>query len=145
MSTSSKRLSGYAYRFISNKAQHKAAQPELTALYTFKSDSGHQYIVEIEHYSYHLYIIKFYLKAHSLSKYKFSLLTGNGHVRKIIYICINLLLDVIDKDSLAYFGFFAARSFNKREKYIEEKNYTSATVYMNGLSETSFLVQLSSI
>ncbi len=76
--------------------------------FTFVAKNNQRYIVNVEQYKYNLYIIKFYLKAHSDSPNKFALLTGFNDAVKVINTCLEIMIYLYKLDKTASFGFIGA-------------------------------------
>jgi len=99
----------YPFRYIMTKRDENA-QPHLTTrLYSFKSDKNRTYHVEIEEYVGHVFMVKFYLKAHRQSPLRYNLLTNLGAAQKIIYTVIHIMLNIFrefhdQKPSFAFMG-----------------------------------------
>lgn len=106
-------------------------------LYTFKCQFNHTYIVEIEKHKRNIYIIQYYLKSHSDSKNKYSLIISKDSKRdkigtKNFLIVLNTIQDLmfsyLSRNQKASFGFIGAESknFNKssvlKTKKLETKN-----------------------
>lgn len=102
-------MEGYPFIFQMNDNNNADALWETTLQYRFKSTkSHHTYIVRVEKYPKHCYCFKFYDKAHSHSKNKFSLKTGTFEPRNIFYTIFHIMLDVLNKDNEASFFFIGA-------------------------------------
>lgn len=100
---------GYRFIFQMNDKTEHTDKLEYTLQYRFTSDrSHHSYIVRVERYKENTYCIKFYDKANTRSKNKFSLRTGTFEPRTIFYTLINIMLDVLNKDPKASFFFIGA-------------------------------------
>lgn len=100
---------GYRFFFQMNDKTEHDDKLEYTLQYRFTSErSNHSYIVRVERYIEHTYCIKFYDKANTQSKNKYSLRTGTFEPRTIFYTLINILLDVLENDSKASFFFIGA-------------------------------------
>jgi len=86
-------------------------------LYSFNCPHNHQYIVHIEEYEHQLFMLKFHLKSHSNSKYKYQLATNIddlSRVTGIIRTCLNIIQhEFLGQDENASFGFIGASSRNK--------------------------------
>jgi len=87
-------------------------------LWHFKSTlTNHTYIVRIERYAQHICAVKFYLKVHSDSKNKYSLLTGLKEPRNVILTILDITIKYSSIDPYSCFTFFAAQDFsNKTER-----------------------------
>ena len=83
-------------------------------LYSFKSPKTHQtYWVWVEVYKHHFYAVKFHLKAHRHSEYKYNLMTGLYEARQCIRTCMAIMEEVAKNDSLASFGFIGANKIDE--------------------------------
>ncbi len=101
-------------------------------LYSFKCEFNHTYIVEVEKHRNDIYLIQFYLKSHTDSDDKFSLLIPSNSKKKKkgtknFLIILNTLQDLIfsylSRNPKASFGFIGARTlnFNKTRKALRTK------------------------
>ena len=78
-------------------------------LWKFRSRKSNKwYIVEVEHFPFHFYGLKFYWKGVASSKERYSLLTNDFEPRTIVMSCINIMMHYFKKDELASFGFVGA-------------------------------------
>jgi hypothetical protein len=77
----------------------------------FKSRKNHTYLVYIDEFEdYHLCIIKFFLKAHSLSEKKFQLMTKNDEAASLITTCIVIMWEFYKANPYRSFGFIGMNS-----------------------------------
>lgn len=91
-------------------------------LYTFKSTKSNLwYIVLVEQYEHDVFAVKFYPKKWSNSEHKYQMLTGTNEPRRIINTCINVMLNIYEKNPNASFGFIGANRIN--ESTNETKRY----------------------
>ncbi len=91
-------------------------------LYTFKSTKSNLwYIVLVEQYEHDVFAVKFYPKKWSNSKHKYQMLTGTNEPRRIINTCINVMLNIYEKNPNASFGFIGVNRIN--ESTNETKRY----------------------
>jgi hypothetical protein len=85
-------------------------------LYSFKSPKSHQtYWVWVEVYKHHFYAVKFHLKAHRHSEYKYNLMTGLYEARQCIRTCMAIMQEVAKNDPMASFGFIGANRIDESE------------------------------
>lgn len=86
--------------------------------YRFNVDENNCYMVNVEEYDHHVYILKFCLESHQDNKHKFNVLTNIGHseARKVIYTCVQIGLSIYEKNSLASFGFVASPTIDELRK-----------------------------
>jgi hypothetical protein len=77
----------------------------------FKSRKNHTYLAYLDEFEdYHLCIIKFFLKAHSLSEKKFQLLTGNNEAAGLITTCLAIMWQFYKENPYRPFGFIGMNS-----------------------------------
>jgi hypothetical protein len=85
-------------------------------LYSFKSPKSHQtYWVWVEVYRHHFYAVKFHLKAHRHSDFKYNLMTGFNEARPCIRTCMAVMQEVAKSDPKASFGFIGANRIDEPE------------------------------
>ena len=112
-------------------------------LYTFKCEFNHSYMVEVEKCKPNIYIIQFYLKSHSDSEKRHSLIISedskgkrNGATNFLIVLNTiqDLMFSYLSRNNKASFGFVGAKSinFNKQRvlktKGLEIENEDGTTV-----------------
>ena len=106
----------YKYRFKTNIKINGESDSILTRkLYTFDSSNTNQtYWVYVDECVHNICVIKFHLKNHRNSKYKYNLLTNLGEARSVVYTCLNLLINEFHyKNRYTSFGFIAS---NKKDE-----------------------------
>lgn len=114
---------GYPFIFSMNDYGELANGMEYAMQYRFRSTkSSHTYIVRIEKYERHAYCVKFYDKAVSCSKNKYSLRTNTFEARTILYTVIHIMMDVYAKDPMASF-FFTGAEDEKDEAAVSTRRY----------------------
>lgn len=100
---------GYSFIFSMNDTTEADGEFLSVLQYRFKSaKSHHTYIVRVEKYIHHVYCLKFFDKAMTNSKHKFSLRTNTFEPRTIFYTLYHIMLDVLQKDAKASFFFIGA-------------------------------------
>lgn len=126
--------SAYPFRFI-QRDKGDFSGLFYVLLYTFKSTKSKLvYMVRVEEYEYNIYAVKFYQKAHSLSKNKYKLMTNTNEPRRIINTCINIMLSIYQENKRASFGFIGANGFNEDISYTKRYRVYSriiATYFSN--------------
>ena len=107
----------YNYRFVQNEAMIDNDIILTRKIYSFKStQTNHTYIVLIDECKYDLYVIKFYLKNHRLSEYKYNILSNLKEPRNVLYTCMSIAIDEIyQNNDRASFGFVAANLKNEEK------------------------------
>lgn len=114
---------GYPFVFTMIDRSKDSESLEYTLQYRFKSErSNHTYIVRVERYKHSSYCVKFFDKAHTDSKNKFSLRTNTFEARTIFYTIYHILLDVIKKDPCASFFFIGAED-EKDDSIVATRRY----------------------
>ena len=77
---------------------------------------SHQwYWVWVEVYEHHFYAVKFHLKNHRNSPYKYNLLTGLNEARPVINTCVAIMEEVASRDERSSFGFIGANMIGEPE------------------------------
>ncbi len=85
-------------------------------LYSFKSTKSNQtYWVWVEVYKYHVYAVKFHLKAHRNSPHRYNVMTGLNEARQCIHTCMAIMAEVAKTDPKASFGFIGANKLDETE------------------------------
>jgi len=95
------------YPFRKSSVIPKRGDPALKAthIYTFTTRKKTRYIVNVDEYKLDVYIVKFFVKSHSSSKSRYSLLTNERDARKIIYTCVEIGNSIYSNNNIASFGF----------------------------------------
>lgn len=84
-------------------------------IWHFKSTlTNHTYIVRIERYAHHICAVKFYLKEHTDSKNKYSLLTGLKEPRNVVLTILDITIKYSLSDPYSCFTFFASQDLNNK-------------------------------
>jgi len=68
-------------------------------IYTFTTSKRAHYIVNVEEYRFDVYVVKFHLKSHSNSKWKYNLLTSQHDARRIIYTCVDIGQEIFSRNN----------------------------------------------
>lgn len=113
----------YPYQFVQKIWTDENAFLKYKLLYTFKSPKSHQwYWVWVEVYNYHMYAVKFHLKAHRNSPNKYSIMTGLNEARPLVRTCIAIMQEISNHDPESSFGFIGANM--ECETVANTKRYT---------------------
>ncbi|TFF35359.1 hypothetical protein [Mucilaginibacter psychrotolerans] len=91
--------------------------------YNFRSEKNY-YLVEVERYALDIYVVKFYLKKHKQSPYKYNILTNEHKGSRVINTCVQIMLSIYHKNELPSFGFVGANTINKESGFEEPKAQT---------------------
>lgn len=114
---------GYPFVFVMNDKGEADDILEYVMQYRFKSSkSNHTYIVRVERYIHHAYCVKFYDKANSGSRNKYSLRTNTYEPRRILFTIYSIMRDILNKDYLASFFFIGAED-EKDELGVATRRY----------------------
>lgn len=89
--------------------------------FRFKTHKNNTYIVDVEKYKENVYIIKYYLKNHSLSENKYSLRTNENIAHKIFGTCLEIAQYLLEKDKKASFGYIGVNDIT--ESKVNTKRY----------------------
>ena len=129
---------GCPYIHKNSRAEKDGSMSFRRHTYTFKSPKSNQtYLVEVDEFSdFLLYVVKFYLKNHRLSKDKFRLQTRLNEASRCIGTCINIMVELHQKNPHRSFAFIGAASESENSdntkrfrlyKKIMEAVFSSAT------------------
>jgi hypothetical protein len=121
-------------RYDFYKIQGNQKDREKVEIYRFKNDFKDIYIVEIFHYDFNVYAIKFSLKNHRYSKERYNICykqdhrkkfgydTGNSNFIKVLNTVLSIVIEIIKKDRLASFGFMGAPKISEADPKINAEN-----------------------
>lgn len=78
--------------------------------YRFNVDEENRYLVMVEEYQNHVFILKFCLEKNQDDTDKFNVLLNIGYTKakKVLLTCVQIALSIYEKNSLASFGFIAS-------------------------------------
>lgn len=130
---------GYPFVFSMIDYTDKDEFLECTYQYRFKSmRSHHTYIVRVEKYKEHCYCLKFFDKANTLSRNKYSLRSNTFEARTILFTLYHIMLEVLNNDSLASFFFIGAED-EKDEPGTSTRRYRIYRKFVSSIiSENKF-------
>lgn len=112
-------------------------------IYRFKNDFNDVYLVEVFHYEYNVYAIKFFMKKHRLSPNKYSMTyprkfkekrgfkTGNLNFLKVMNTVLTISLEIKKNDTLASFGFMGAPRANENDPNENSENINADCTVAN--------------
>lgn len=115
--------SWYKFSKVGVDKTHNKKYLKEVITYSFKSDRNY-YLVEVEAYTNHIYIVKFYLKKDKQNPLKYHLLTNENKGSRIISTCIRIMFHIYQKNRLASFGFIGANTISKESGFEEPKQLT---------------------
>ena len=104
-------MKGYKYRYVQNlPLDNEPGEIQARLLYSFKSPQSKQtYWVIVDKCVQDIYVIKFHLKAHRYSEYKYNVLTNLHEARTVLYTCIEIMLnEIYANNDTASIGFVGA-------------------------------------
>jgi hypothetical protein len=103
---------GFNFQYRTKRpSYHKSDILIYTHIYVFHTPransrgKGDKYVVNIEEYKNNVFIMKFFKQKHSDSNKRYSILTNEFIARKIIMTCVNIGIEMLQKNNLASFGF----------------------------------------
>lgn len=120
------------YQFIRCHGNNKVARKY--EVFRFQNDFNDKYLVEVFHYDYNVYAIKFFMKKHRLSENRYNITypqkfkerrgckTGNSNFLKVMNTVLKISLEISKKDNLASFGFMGAPKLKENDPKINSKN-----------------------
>ncbi|WP_264537522.1 hypothetical protein [Flavobacterium sp. N1736] len=104
-------------------------------VYKFNVDEN-RYMVTVEEYQHHFYVLKFCLENHRDNHDKFNVLINIGHAkaRKVLLTCVKIGMSIYEQNPLASFGFIASPTteelgktgFNATKRLLVYKHFTES-------------------
>ena len=105
----------YLHKFVTKKNPLPLVDFfEYKLIYSFKANK-YRYLAEVEVYKYNMHVVKFYPKHLSDATNKFNVILNSEYPPRIIRTCINIMLQILDENKFANFGFLG--SFSLSEDY----------------------------
>jgi hypothetical protein len=84
--------------------------------FSFKNKFNKKYIIKVEEFDKKIFILKFFLKTHTMSDNRFNVLTGERDAFRIFSTCLNVLYYIKSEvETEASFGFIGARALGKED------------------------------
>lgn len=108
------------FRYVNNSKIEREGQRVIEHKLTF-SCNNHKYIVNVEQYECDLFVVKFYLHSHRLSKNKYKLLTDLNNAGPVIRTCLDILLFFYHKNP--YSSFLVVGESGIKESQVETKRF----------------------
>lgn len=83
--------------------------------YKFNVAENNHYLVTVEEYEHHVFVLKFCLENHQDNNDKFNVLINIGatQARKAILTCIHIAISIYENNPLASFGFIASPTIDE--------------------------------
>lgn len=100
----------YDFKFIMTTEKTEGELAFLEHKFAFRTIHNQRYIVNVEEYSFNVFVIKFHLKAHTDSLNKYRVLTNLDYAPSIIGTCIEIMLEYYRKNPYSSFGFIGINS-----------------------------------
>ena|SRR5690349_3135458 len=97
-------------------------------MYNFESERR-RYVCLVELFKHNIYVVKYYAAVHSKSNRKYQILFNDEKPARIIRTCLNIMLEFINFDGKASFGFVAAYSASKKGKQETKANNQRYRIY----------------
>lgn len=129
--------SSYSYRFI-HKSKPITKDTYLWEYkYSFTCNKNHRYIVNVEEYKYDVFAVKFHLKAHSNSNYKYQLTVKNNYAPRILGTIVEIMLSIYQNNPKASFCYIGAASLDETQT-ITKRARIYRYMMVNLFSEVNF-------
>ncbi len=104
----------YEFQYRNHKSGEMLGEPwEKEHLYTFKDKHHRKYIVVVEEYGYSFFAIKFHLRKDRNNPKKYELLTGYHDPARVIRTCVDIMIDLYQKNPYSSFGFKGSNSIGE--------------------------------
>ncbi|MFZ0597107.1 MAG: hypothetical protein WAM46_09005, partial [Flavobacterium sp.] len=107
--------------------------------YKFHVGENNHYLVTVEEYEHHVFVLKFCLENHQDNNDKFNVLINIGatQARKAILTCIHIAMTIYENNPLASFGFIASPTpdelgttgFNTTKRLLVYKSFVEYFFY----------------
>src|ERR1700740_170451 len=97
-------------------------------VYKFKA-AKRLYLIHVDEHEHKTYIIKFFTQKSEKSKYKYNLLVGDYDASRIIATCVNVMLDILEKNELASFAFIGAETYEDGQSLEKGKISKRFSIY----------------
>jgi hypothetical protein len=110
-------IRGYDFNFRTKRPPYHPSDILIyTHIYTFHNKNKMKYVVNVEEYNHHVFIMKFFRQKHTDSKLRYIILTKEYDARKIIQTCVNIGIHLLKEFPLASFGFLGMPTAKELEK-----------------------------
>lgn len=130
----------YTYKFITKQNPLPGDFYISKSIFSFEAEK-YRYIAEVEIYEHNMFVVKFFPKHLSESKFKFSIILNEEYAPKIIRTCINIMLEISSTNPLANFGFLGSNTiienFNE-SRYMTQRYRIYRQLMLNFFSEKSY-------
>ena len=110
----------YSFNKVGCKKPYTNHNFVITHIYSFKTNRA-RYIAEIEEYKHLIYIIKFYRKCDIHNAHKYNILTHEYNCTQIVSTCIRILVEILNKNPAASFGFLGSNTINNGREELKQK------------------------
>jgi hypothetical protein len=111
---------GYQLEFVQKRQIHDESDHLFTLIYKFHSPkTGLIYIINADYHSFDVFAIKFYVKQHRRSEYKYSKITNKGDLINILISNAKIIPELLKNYTTASFGFIGSRTIDQKSRKIE--------------------------
>ncbi len=111
---------GYDLKFVIKIPCKDITSHKFTLVYKFYSPlTKYIYILNADYHAEDVFAIKFYVKQHSKSDYKYSKITNKKDLPNILITCAKVVPILMAEFPTASFGFAASRSLDDRANKVE--------------------------
>lgn len=112
---------GYDLDFVQKRPCKDGTAHKFTLVYKFYSPlTKYIYILHADYHDEDFFAIKFYVKQHSKSDFKYSKITNKGDLPNILVTCAKVVPVLLKEYPTASFGFAASRSLDEVTKKVED-------------------------
>jgi hypothetical protein len=112
---------GYELEYVTKKPCRDGSAHQFTLIFKFYSPrTGYIYILNADYHSEDVFGIKFYVKQHRKSDFKYSKITNKGDLPNILVTCAKVVPILLQQYPGASFGFVASRSVDEKTKKVED-------------------------
>lgn len=111
---------GYPIEFVQKRRINDESAHLYTLVYKFHSPiTGFIYVINADYHSTDTFAIKFYVKQHRRSEYKYSKITNKGDLINILISNAKIVPELLKQYPTASFGFIGSRTIDRKSKKIE--------------------------
>lgn len=111
----------FSPRFTKNNKKTNSSSSK--SVYAFSTEKE-RYIIECERYLHNIYVIKFFPVRAKRSSKRFNILTNEYKAGRIVGTCIRVIMQILQKNPEASFGFVGSHTFDPKRQYEEKRSCT---------------------
>lgn len=115
---------GYDLEFVQKRPCKDGSAHLFSLIFKFYSPvTKYIYILNADYHAEDIFAIKFYVKQHSKSDFKYSKITNKGDLPNILVTCAKVVPLLLEAFPTASFGFAASRSVDEKTLKVEDLPY----------------------